>query len=247
MTVQSSLYNTTENSFEKFLSYTNEKEILGAAVQAELKPSYKKLLDVGAGNGDLTRHIIDSFQRVVLLEPAEVLYKQLQTRFPQAQIVNATLEDFSLTENFDFILASHVFIYISHIDQAITKLFSNLNQEGKIVIIMLDNESPYLKFITHFTPEVSQQKSSALLPQWSDIVSTLTTYAIRHTIKDVTSHINCPSLQHFLDINDFHFNQDVSSISESLLQKMREFLPKPNANRTFSLEVGHKLIIIERR
>jgi 16S rRNA A1518/A1519 N6-dimethyltransferase RsmA/KsgA/DIM1 with predicted DNA glycosylase/AP lyase activity len=91
-------YQGENNSFEKFLKWTDEKEILGQEIDKLIKGGYNSLLEVGAGNGDLTEKFIQKFSSATLVEPSESLSKRLQERFPNAHLINDKIENLNLEE-----------------------------------------------------------------------------------------------------------------------------------------------------
>lgn len=237
-------YADSDNSFEKFLRWTNEKEVLAWQVAKLIKPEYTSLLDVGTGNGDLTSGIIDLFSRVVCLEPAEVFYKMLQQRFPGAEVIRGKIEGTEFDETFDFILASHVLIYVENPEDVLAKLYSLLNSGGTLVIIMLERTGQYLQFIDRFREAVAGRRPEAEEYRWEDIVSYLERRQIDYRTKEVVTRINAPSRDGFLSLNDFHFNCDVSELDPVTLEEMRGYLSQYQHKDKFTIEVKHKFIIV---
>jgi len=170
MTTSSIAYDNT--SFQKFLNWTNQTEILGKEILALKKPSYKILLDVGAGNGDLTETYFSLFDKAVLLEPTQTFYERLLERFPSATIMQIKAEDFKTDESyFDLIVASHVLYYVAKPYEVIDHLLSALSEGGRLVIVLVDKDCGHLKFIDAFYYKITGTKHHFTDILWSDIIA----------------------------------------------------------------------------
>ena len=234
------------DSFQKFLSWTDEKEVLGKEILKLAKPSYRSLLEVGAGNGDLTEHYINSFEKAILLEPSQQYYEHLLKRFPNATVIKTKAEvSRSSGGLFDLIVASHVFIYVTHPLDTISKLCALLHEGGRFVIIMLDRNCSYLRFVDSFSNEVIGNKVDRGEVQWGDVVAYAEAQRMLFQVIDVSSSIIAPSINDFLSMNDFHFNTDVSSLTEPVLSKMQQYLKEHISDNCLRIDVGHKMIVVE--
>lgn len=244
MTKSTVAYQEENNSFQRFLQWTNEKEVLGGEINKYIKPEYESLLDIGAGNGSLTKYYINQFKRVTLLEPSKPLYQELKVKFPQATIHNTSIESFVDLETYDFIVASHVFIYIKNPEQILQKIYQALNSNGLIIIIMLDKTGEYLKYIDAFASKINVKLTETGEYRWENIIDYLGKQKITYLLKDIDTSITAPSLQDFMSINDFHFNTDVSHLSQRTLEEMSCYLKKYSSNNQFEIQVRHKSIAI---
>ena len=194
------------DSFQKFLSLTNEKQILGNEILNLIEPTYKSLLEVGAGNGDLTEYYLNKFETAVLIEPAQQFYENLKYRFPNRKIVHVKIEEFKSEQvSFDLIVASHVFIYFEHPFNILEYLFSILKKRGKFVIIMVNRDCGYLKFVDRFSEEIIQNFSERAEFRWEDLILYMSKRGMTYEVKDITSFITCFTINDFLSMNDFHF------------------------------------------
>src|SRR5215469_18289039 len=71
----------------------------------------KKILEVGPADGYMTGSLVKDFD-LTLVEPSDTLCGKLRTRFPQARIVQALVEDFSSADQFDGILLCHLLDHV---------------------------------------------------------------------------------------------------------------------------------------
>jgi len=235
------------SSFQKFLNWSNQKEILGKEILALIKPSYKSLLDVGAGNGDLTESYIGLFEKTLLLEPAQQYYERLRERFPEATVAKTQAEDFrSDGSQFDLIVASHVFYYVAKPREVINHLFTSLNEGGRLVMVMVDRNCGYRRFVDYFYNIISEGKVDLFEIQWGEIVTYLATQSISPVVKDLFSQVNAPSIDDFLSLNDFIFNIDVSHIPGTVIDEMRTFLKDYLTSDGLSIDTWDKVIVVEK-
>jgi len=237
------------NSFDKFLIWTDEKQVLGSKIREMVKPGYETLLDVGAGTGDLTEHYAHLFRKIVLVEPASGNARLLATRFANATLIVSKIEEFRPPDlAFDMIVASHVLIYVEHPMDAIDRLFSSLRPEGRLVIVMLDRNCAYLKFVDEFYERVlgSQDPRLSRETHWEIIAEHCVGRDIRINITQAVSMLNVPSVEDFLSMNDFHFNTNVNDLDSGVLEDMRIYLSGHRSNGNISLDIRHKIMVLEK-
>lgn len=114
---------------------------------------YKKVLDVGAGPGELSAVLSELCDELVLLEIEEKFAKQLKERFPKAKVVNGTLTDISVDEKFDLILLSHVLYYFPEAEWVgIVKRL--LEQSERLVLIQNADKGDWWETVQHFKPKL---------------------------------------------------------------------------------------------
>lgn len=135
------------NNRYKFISHILFKNI----------KNYQNFLDVGCGDGKLTRFVGKKFKNIVAIDSKDEALEQLQPfQFFNNKIlqkIKGSILTMQLPKNikYDFILLSHSIYYIpeSEIKYLINKLFNLLNVNGVILIIFsegLNREELVLSF-----------------------------------------------------------------------------------------------------
>jgi ubiquinone/menaquinone biosynthesis C-methylase UbiE len=236
-----------DTSFRKFLNWTNQTEKLGKEILGLTKPSDKSLLDIGAGNGDLTETYIGRFEQALLLEPTQAFYEGLRERFPRATIKQIKAEDFrSEASRFDLIVASHVLYYVSEPFEVIDRLLSSLTTGGRLVMILVNKDCSYLQFIDAYYFRITGMEHHFTDITWTDILAYLKTQSLRCEARDVPISIDAPSLDDFLDVSDFIFNVVARQIPGEILAEMRTYLKAYLTADGLRLDASNKIMVVEK-
>lgn len=127
--------------FELFIRSSTDKRVelmkIGEVI-ADLRHR-RRFLDVGAGGGDLTIPLAQSFHETTIVEPNTAQVEFLRRRYPHFKLHNTTWADVELgADRYDFILCSHVLYYLDEADwiPAIDKMRAHLEPDGRLVIVL---------------------------------------------------------------------------------------------------------------
>ena len=93
------------------------------------------ILDVGCGEGALTRYLVGHAREVVGLDVSRTAVDRAGQLVPKATFRCSTLEAFSTHETFDLVLAVEVLYYVASVPAALDKLFAL----GRTVIVSYTN------------------------------------------------------------------------------------------------------------
>ena len=87
-------------------------EVVRDAAHAVGVPDGARILEVGAGTGQLTHALLACSFEVVALEPGDALRARAEQRAPAARFRADTFEEFEPAERFDAVLSSNAFHWI---------------------------------------------------------------------------------------------------------------------------------------
>jgi ubiquinone/menaquinone biosynthesis C-methylase UbiE len=125
-------------------------------------------LDIGAGSGDLTIPVSQSFYETTIVEPNSKQAGYLKRRCPHFYIYNDFWEKVAFdSKRFDFILCSHVLYYIEegHWMNTIEKMYDCLEEGGRIAIVLQSPIGEVASFFNHFA-----DYDVNILELWRDLI-----------------------------------------------------------------------------
>jgi adenine deaminase len=129
----------------------------------------RSFLDIGAGGGDLTIPISQSFSETAVVEPNGKQASYLKRRCPHFTVYNENWERMVLGERrFDFVLCSHVLYYIEEGRWlgTIDKMYSCLEKGGRIAIVLQSPLGQVADFFRNFT-----RYDVNVLDLWRDLIT----------------------------------------------------------------------------
>ncbi len=150
------------SSTEKGIELVKLGEIIGGLSQR------RYFLDIGAGGGDLTIPISQSFKETTVVEPNAKQASYLKRRCPNFTIYNDILGNVNLgSKRYDFILCSHVLYYIEegHWLTTIEKMYAHLKDGGRIAIVLQSPIGEVAGFFNQFT-----HYDVNILELWRDLI-----------------------------------------------------------------------------
>jgi SAM-dependent methyltransferase len=142
--------NDYKNDFEKFLSHTDEKVILLDEITKEIeKCGAKSLLDIGAGDGQLSIPISKKVTTYLAVEPKKDFVEKLKEA--NLNVIQGTFP-LEVPGIFDFVLSSHSISYDKELYEAfVRKAMNLLNPGGTFLIITYrGQEDDWTDLMKHF-------------------------------------------------------------------------------------------------
>ena len=128
----------------------------------------RRFLDIGAGGGDLTIPISQSFDETTVVEPNEKQSSFLRRRCPHFEVYNNFWKSVDLgSKRYDFILCSHVLYYIEegHWLTTIEKMYTRLEDKGRIAIVLQSPIGEVADFFNQFA-----YYDVKILELWRDLI-----------------------------------------------------------------------------
>lgn len=149
-------------STEKGIELVKVGEIIAELTQR------RRFLDIGAGGGDLTIPISQSFAETTVVEPNEKQASYFKRRCPHFNVYNDFWEEVDLgSKRYDLILCSHVLYYIEEGQwlATIEKMYAHLEDGGRIAIVIQSPIGEVADFFNQFT-----QYDVNILELWRDLI-----------------------------------------------------------------------------
>jgi trans-aconitate methyltransferase len=181
-------------------------------------------LDVGGGTGELTKVLDELSDHLTAVEIESEFAQKLREKFPNANVVQASLEDFEVESKYDLIFVSHVLYYIPCEKWLTTvqKIIGNLSPSGKLVLILNTDEGDWWQTISHFKPKLKED-SAFYYKRWSEFKLELS------KIADINSVVPYSYEVSYKDLNDLveYIGRSCLAIhNEKALEKIRPEIEK---------------------
>lgn len=216
---KTSIIYQTSSSFERFLSWTNEKEFVATMILKNLHPPHHALLDIGSGDGSVTQWLTSSFDHVTLIEPSQSLHTILTQTLtdPKFLIHNQTLEMTQLTGPYDVILAAHSFRYVKDPESQLHRLSNVLSSTGRLILIEISPESRFWPFYLPYEQAIRHNLTDPMSYDYQPLLSKLF-----HVEKQpFTTYVNVPSVEEGISILDFLYDVPHNQIPEVIKDQIR--------------------------
>ena len=211
---------TTTDAFDRFLTYTNEKLVLAREISTLYLIGKGSFIDVGAGNGDLTDLIKENFDRTVVVEPSERLFRMLEKKKYDLAI-KSTLEDLKLKEKFDFVLCSHVLYYTKDWQKSLEKMYKLTRKKGLLCIISHAGTGEWNSMMKKFAPKIGKADFEVPGPRY--LTNFLREKNLSSFHKVVSDTITIPSVDKALALIPFMFRLNQEDVSREPLEELRAY------------------------
>jgi SAM-dependent methyltransferase len=107
----------------------------GEAVDVAGLPASSAVLDLGAGTGKLTRRLLDAFERIIAVEPAEPMRRLLAELCPAAASVAGSAETIPLADaSVDAVFSAEAFHWFDG-ERALAEIARVLRPHGALVLM----------------------------------------------------------------------------------------------------------------
>ena len=138
--------------FKFFVNHSDEKVQQIALLNRKIMGT---LLDVGAGEGTITRALQPMFERVEVVEEKKEYCDSLE----KCGIIchNCRFEDFETNNRYSVILASHLLTYLADKDKAIEKMYKLLKVGGRLYLFNMDYDGLMQMIKEKIHPEITHR------------------------------------------------------------------------------------------
>ena len=196
----SSIYDKKPSVFQKYISLTNQKQILVDKVCEKIMLNNKSqnlsLTDIGCADGMVTTQIINKLKNVYQLDISAIekstsLINEFKSKTNfNINFINEDIELINTLPKSDFILMSHVISYIDNLELFLKKVIDSLNEKGSALIVISNDSSDDVKISS------GSNNKKVLLEKISQI---LLNNQVKYDIEFVESFIDVSGVY---DMND---------------------------------------------
>jgi SAM-dependent methyltransferase len=184
-----------EEDFSSYLKIANEKPVLAQEIIALFERlKVKSVLDIGAGNGDLSSLIFKKVEKYTAVEPRKEFAKLLRAK--GISVVEDTFPCDIGKEKYDLILCSHSVPYLQRdYEQFLKEAYEKLNKNGNILVITYIGErddwnyflsdinvKPFVNTLVNYTDRKNFLKQLGKVKEWF-VFSRLESSSIEDLIK----------------------------------------------------------------
>ncbi len=237
------IYYSKNQSFEKFLKWTNEKQKIAEEVSKIVGDKKNLLLDIGAGDGSITKLLANKFDYITAIEPVPSLFEALKKKCNSNKytLINLPFETAALEKKFDTILVSYALQFIPNYPQEIFRIRDLLKDTGLLLIVELDQENCELwKLHRKYRQEVLGTNSPA--PVTLDFTDLLKkAFNVQKIF--FTATISIPSVDDAISIFDFIYDTEFSKIKKETLVKIRSEMLKDYGDGPLNLKIQQVMYI----
>lgn len=199
-------YKNQSGTFQAYIKNTNQKEILAKNIVKKISSSFNLskdkefvFTDIGAGDGKVTIPVINFLHGKTnlicnIIEPSDLIedFKK-NCNFKNINYYKKKIDDLTIPKS-DFILVSHILVYLDDLSKAVQDVYAALKDDGMVLIIETNPDSDDVKMKIKLKRVFASQKN---LKMTGEIINFLKTNSIRHQAEVIPSEINtsgCVSL-----------------------------------------------------
>ncbi|MFP5386737.1 MAG: class I SAM-dependent methyltransferase [Bacteriovoracia bacterium] len=251
------------SGYEIFLGRTNFRERIYDLFEKTLPEGLKKVpgirvLDIGCGNGKMTRRYLETFKDVDLelhlLEPSEEALESaraiLSTCVKKVVAINKTADDYFLTPTeakYDLIIASYVFYHIS--PAIVPNIIKSLSKEGTFCVMMGAKTHPLrtlpeLRSISKHGDSETLKEMLSLLKDRGAISISLVNTSTDLDLRDLwnNGHFSEEGKRFF----SFIYNTEVDDFSGDSIEALNFLLKEIYSNHNGVVHPTHEIIWIKK-
>ncbi len=237
-----STINRYSQSFAKFVTATDEKNVIANFLIANTPiRSGTRVLDIGAGMGEIAFMLRQAGAKVTAVEPNPLFIKALQAK--NIRVLEKPWEEAVISGHYDVILACHV---MSHFQKgnftlAVQKMLDAMKPEGQLWIVTVDQSSGSWRAVHEWFYQrnaVQRAKTSDQVRQWKFPGETETFTLVTQVKTDTVEEMEALLQFDFLDYPEA-FKKSKSELHSKLMSYV--------TSGDVALEVVHQIIRVKKK
>ena len=242
---ETTAYDHTDSSFQKFLKWSDEKEKTKDAIFSVIKNKNKSLLDIGAGNGMLTKLLENRFDHIVAVEQSKSMFEELERSLdPQKTIfINKKIQDTKIDGTFDVIIASHVFQFIAQPLELICQIQKLLKKDGLFLLIDHKPNSEYGRFYNKYRKDIFDEKDKeftvAINYNFGELLKKI--FSVKTAC--FSSTLLMPSVNDAISIFDFIYDIGFEKIAKDSLERTKKSMEEIYGNGPIKIKPEYDMYV----
>lgn len=236
-----------KTSFEAFLKNTDEKLVLSQELNDLFaKLNIKSVLDIGAGNGELSRLISPNLERYVAIEQRPDFVEKLRTiEHPNISVFKGDYP-IQIEEKFDAVLFSHSLPIVGNDKSAwqefIDDSLENLKIGGRLVIVTYEaGNSDWSKLIDQAELPRKNDRTGQI-----DLLANFLQSKTEVEVKEIITHVKAQTVNELMNSLAFVYSDGKEEKVKIFLEneKIREQLEANYKDGTsYSFPFRHYLVV----
>lgn len=205
--------------FQKFLDHTDEKEVFVREISTEIKDAQaREMLDIGAGNGQLSIPLASLVSRYVAIERNDEHAAKL--RAAGLEVIQSVFPC-EVPGSFDFVLASHVLSYRSQQDQRgfLHRAWNTVTKGGTFLVVTYRSEEE--DDWTRLMQRLGENRQDTHAAGFRNTLETLAGLGEVH-VRKVETHVRTDQLDDMLQALAFVASDGIPAIADEFLAKRKE-------------------------
>lgn len=230
-----------QQAFALFLKRTDEKQVLVPIIRRFGRLTVQsRVLDIGAGSGDIARAIAPSVGAYVAVEPNRGFATRLR-RLPVTALAQ-TWQRACPQGLFDCIIASHVLTYFPdrQLFPLLSKMHALLAPHGRLLIMTVDQTRGSWRTLHSFLYRrqgIRKRKTSVLIERWLR--------PLHPVVRHFSTTVKPQSFRELLLMLEFDF-PSILHTSKSTRRALEKFCQRFFRHNGLTLSMVHQLLIFQK-
>ncbi len=238
-------YSETDQ-WEKYLSYTNEKQLILDKILQVAKPKREwSFLDVGAGTGEITIPLSQLVGKTTIVEESKAQVDKLLKKNSFLDIYNKKFEYVILARKFDLTLMSLVLMHMDNWNKVIEKLLSLTKPEGYMFIVHHLESGDLRELLSTFRQSISgrEEERRGKIEDVSQIIQNL---GEAPKMEKVTATITIPSVKEAVDLCEFFFHKPVKEYSRQIVSILEDYFESKTQKGKVVLSAHYGIVWVKK-
>ncbi|OGH86445.1 MAG: hypothetical protein A2493_00035 [Candidatus Magasanikbacteria bacterium RIFOXYC12_FULL_33_11] len=219
------VYINKNSSFQNYLKWCDEKQVVLSKLREVVGINKNSLLDIGAGDGTFAYGLEDLFEFITLIEPSINTIETLKNKCVSEKytIIHDKFENVVLDKKFDVILVSHAIRFLQNPENKVEEIKKLLNSDGVLIVVTNAFDEDYYKFYKTFEKEIIKDPKDKFYFDYKKILEENYSKLFIETAK---AELIIPSVEDAVNMLDFFYDVSISDIPQKTIDEVRNYFIK---------------------